>query len=169
MTTPSAQRSDPIAEARRQWLAHGWDEAADGMAMVTSLVRAQQLLMERIDTTLRPYGLSFARYEILRLLAFSRAGALKMNRLGSLLQVHPTSVTSAVNRLESQGYVERLRGETDGRVVLAALTESGREVAESATAALNKDVFEATGLDAGQVDQLTELLTAFRATAGDLP
>ena len=97
---------DPINEAHRQWVAHGWPDAADGMAMVTSVVRAQQLLMERIDAVLRPRGLTFARYEVLRLLSFARDAAMPMSRLGSLLQVHPTSVTSAVDRLVGQGYVE---------------------------------------------------------------
>ncbi|MFI2707882.1 MarR family transcriptional regulator, partial [Nocardioides sp. CER28] len=106
---------DPIREARRQWVAHGWDDAAPGMAMVTSIVRVHQLLMERIDAALRPHDLTFARYEILRLLAFTKFGALPMTRLGSLLQVHPTSVTSAVDRLEKQGFVRRSRGETDKR------------------------------------------------------
>ena len=70
--------------------------------------------MERIDAVLRPLDLTFARYEILRLLSFSQAGAMPMTRLGSLLQVHPTSVTSAVDRLERQGFVERMRREDDG-------------------------------------------------------
>ena len=109
---------DPISEAHRQWVAHGWADAADGMAMVTSVVRAQQLLLERIDAVLRPRGLTFARYEVLRLLSFAREAAMPMSRLGSLLQVHPTSVTSAVDRLVSQGYVERVRGDADRRVVL---------------------------------------------------
>ena len=95
--------------------------------MVTSLVRAQQLLMERIDAVLRPLELTFARYEVLRLLSFSSAGAMPMTRLGSLLQVHPTSVTSAVDRLERQGFVERQRRDDDRRVVLAAITDAGRD------------------------------------------
>jgi len=159
---------DPIAEARRQWIAHGWTDAADGMAMVTSLVRVQQLLMERIDATLRPHGLTFARYEILRLLAFSRGGSLRMMRLGSLLQVHPTSVTSAVDRLESQGYVERRRDEGDGRVVLAAITSAGRDTVEAATSSLNANVFEQPGLKPSEVAQLTGLLSTYRAAEGDL-
>jgi hypothetical protein len=53
---------DPIREAHAQWRAHGWDEAADGMAMVTSLARAHQLQMERIESVLRPYGLTFTPY-----------------------------------------------------------------------------------------------------------
>lgn len=164
----SAER-DPIREAHSQWLRHGWGQAADGMAMVTSLVRVNQLLMEHIDAVLRPFGLTFARYEVLRLLAFvaEGAGAMPMARLGSLLQVHPTSVTSAVERLVAQGYVQRQRSTTDRRVVLASLTAAGREVVEEATVGLNDAVFARPGLDPDQVHQLTTLLTALRAEAGD--
>ena len=158
---------DPISEAHRQWVAHGWADAADGMAMVTSLVRAQQLLMERIDAVLRPRGLTFARYEVLRLLSFTREAAMPMSRLGSLLQVHPTSVTSAVDRLVGQGYVERVRGDADKRVVRAVLTDAGREAVEAATAALNREVFEAPGLPGDEVRALTGRLTALRAGLGD--
>lgn len=156
---------DPIREAHRQWVAHGWADAADGMAMVTSVVRVHQLLMERIDAVLRPLDLSFARYEVLRLLSFTHAGALPMARLGSLLQVHPTSVTSAVDRLEKQGYVVRSRSEEDRRVVLAAITDAGREAVEAATVGLNSEIFEKPGLD--EVTELTALLTQLRAAAGD--
>ncbi|QBX54992.1 MarR family transcriptional regulator [Nocardioides seonyuensis] len=163
---PDASR-DPIAEAHRQWVTHGWTEAADGMAMVTSLVRAQQLLMERIDAALRPLDLTFARYEVLRLLSFSRSGSMAMTRLGSLLQVHPTSVSSAVARLERQEYVERTRGDADRRVVLATITEAGRKAVEEGTLALNAHVFEEPGLPGSDVRDLTERLTRLRAGLGD--
>jgi len=158
---------DPIREAHRQWVAHGWGSAADGMAMVTSVVRVQQLLLERIDAVLRPLGLTFARYEVLRLLSFSSAGAMPMTRMGSLLQVHPTSVTSAVDRLEGQGFVTRSRHDADRRVVLASITAAGRAVVESATSGLNEQVFEDPGLTSSQVTDLTALLDLLRARAGD--
>ena len=158
---------DPIGEARRQWVEHGWGDAAPGMAMVTSLVRVNQIVMERIEAALRPHRLSFARFEVLRLLAFTRAGALPMARLGSLLQVHPTSVTSAVQRLEAQGLVQRTRSEPDRRVVLAGITDAGREVVDAATAALNSEVFERPGLAPEDVGALTGLLGRLRAEAGD--
>jgi DNA-binding MarR family transcriptional regulator len=158
---------DPIREAHRQWVQHGWPEAADGMVMVTSLVRVQQLLMERIDAELRPLGLTFARYEVLRLLSFTSAGSMPMTRLGSLLQVHPTSVTSAVDRLERQGYVERLRRDDDRRVVLASITDTGRAVVEKATSGLNAEIFQRPGLDESDVAALTRLLDVLRADGGD--
>ena len=160
---------DPIHEAQRQWVEHGWADAADGMAMVTSLVRVQQLLMERINAALRPHELTFARFEVLRLLAFTRAGELTMTRLGSLLQVHPTSVTSAVGRLVAQGFVERVRSDEDRRVVRAVLTAAGRDAVEAATTSLNDHVFTDPGLEADDVRQLTDRLTALRTGLGDLP
>lgn len=158
--------ADPILEAHRQWLAHGWDDAADGMAMVTSVQRVQQLLTERIDGALKPHGLTFARYEVLRLLAFTKAGALPMTRLGSLLQVHPTSVTSAVDRLAAQGFVRRERTSTDKRVVHATLTDAGREAVDAATLDLNT-LFESPGLPADDVRRLTATLTDLRAGLGE--
>lgn len=157
---------DPIREAYRQWVDHGWEEAAAGMAMVTSLTRVHQILMERIDESLRPYDLTFARFEILRLLAFTRAGSLSMSRLGSLLQVHPTSVTSAVQRLEGQGFVTRSRDDLDKRVVRAAITNSGRRVIEPATVGVNA-VFAHPGMTPAEVATLVDLLGSIRAEAGD--
>ncbi|UDY22951.1 MarR family winged helix-turn-helix transcriptional regulator [Nocardioides sp. Kera G14] len=161
------RETDPIAEAARQWRAHGWEAAADGMTLVTSIVRVHQLLMEQIDATLRPFGLTFARFEALRLLAFTSKGELPMSKLGSLLQVHPTSVTSAVSRLEEQGFARRTPSETDKRVVLATITDSGRKIVEEATEALNSAVFNEPGPSHQDVATLITQLSGFRAVLGD--
>ena len=128
---------DPITEARRHWEAHGWHDAASAMAVVTSVMRVQQLLSAQVDAVLKPHGLTFARYEVLMLLSFSRRGALPLGKIGARLQVHPASVTNAVDRLERQRLVRRTPHPTDGRATLAALTPKGRSVAESATEDLN--------------------------------
>ena len=154
---------DPVAEARRQWVEHGWEAAADGMAAVTSLIRVQQILMQRIDAVLRPHQLSFARYETLMLLHFSRDGALPMSAIGRRLQVHPTSTTSAVDRLERQGFVIRRPYPGDRRAVLASITDGGRRVALAATADLNVKVFA----DPGIGPEAVPLLREARRAAGD--
>ncbi len=158
---------DPIEEAQRLWVEHGWHDAADGMAMVTAIMRVHQILMQRVDAVLRPLDLTFARYEILMLLSFTRAGALPMKRLGSRLQVHPTSVTSAVDRLEAQAYVERRSHPTDRRTVLAASTDEGRKAAALATVAINSEVFEQPGLSRPETKDLSRLLQTMRMHAGD--
>jgi DNA-binding MarR family transcriptional regulator len=158
---------DPVAEARRQWEAHGWDDAAPGMAAVTSLMRAQQIVLGRVEEVLRTFDLTFARYEVLMVLLFSRSGALPLSRLGDRLQVHPTSVTNAVDRLEATDLVRRLPHPSDRRTTLAGITDSGREVALAATEQLNTKVFADPGLDADGVDRLVGTLTEMRRRAGD--
>ena len=158
---------DPIAEAHRQWVAHEWSEAADGMAAVTSIVRAQQILFGRIDATLKPFALSFARYEILMVLTFSSRGSMPMSRLGSRLQVHPASVTSAVERLEGQGFVSREPDAADRRKVLATITETGRAIALAATEALNDQVFTSVGISKDETNELVAVLEILRRSAED--
>ena len=158
---------DPIEEARRQWAAHGWQDAAEGMAAVTSVMRAQQILQARVDGVLRPLGLTFSRYELLMLLHFSRAGALPVTKASARLQVHPTSVTNAVDRLEAAGLVVRAPHPTDGRGTLIKLTPAGRTAALSATAALNEQVFTAPGLPGKRVASLLSVLRELRRGAGD--
>lgn len=158
---------DPIAEARRQWQAHGWGEAADGMAAVTSLMRAQQIVLARVEEALRPHELTFARYELLMLLLFSRNGSLPLSRVGDRLQVHPASVTNVVDRLEGQGLVRRVPHPSDRRATLAEITEAGRQVVDAATRDLNDKVFSNPGLDPDDVDVLVSVLRTLRRTAGD--
>jgi DNA-binding MarR family transcriptional regulator len=155
---------DPIELARQNWIDAGWTEAADGMALVTSIVRVQQLFLARIEALLRPHGLTFARFEVLRLLAFSRRGVLPVGKIGERLQVHPASVTNAVQRLEEAGLVERRANPDDGRSVLAALTPAGRSLVERCTQVLNAHVFVGVPLDDDQAaDTLAGLRTLRRA------
>ena len=162
----TSTRLDPIAEAKRQWLDHGWEESASGMAAVTTITRVQQILAGRVEEARAPYGLTFARFEILRLLGFTRTGMLPMGKISDLLQVHPASVTSAVKRLEKDGLIRRVTDEDDNRVVLAVLQPRGRGLLEPATEAVN-DVFATTGLDDTGLDALVDLLNSIRHDAGD--
>jgi DNA-binding MarR family transcriptional regulator len=158
---------DPIAEARRLWAEHGWEEAADGMAAVTSLMRAHQIALARVEAVLRPHGVSFARYEVLMLLYFSRKGTLPMALIGERLQVHPTSVTNAVDRLEAAGLVRRRPHPDDRRATVVELLDAGRALAETCTAALNAEVFSAPWITPGARTSLVDVLTELRRDAGD--
>jgi DNA-binding MarR family transcriptional regulator len=156
---------DPIDEAARQW-GMRWG-AVDQMHAVTSLMRVQQLVLAELDELLRPHGLSFARYEALVLLTFSRTGELPLGKMGERLQVHPTSVTSIVDRLEAAGLVVRRRHPEDGRAVLAGITEDGRTLVEAATADLVEARFALGDVPAETLHDLSEMLRPVRAAAGD--
>jgi DNA-binding MarR family transcriptional regulator len=167
MSAPATPGRDPIAEARRQWRAHGWDAAADGMAAVTSVMRAQQLLLTQIDGALRPFGLTFARYELLRLLSFASEQRMTMLRAGHRLQVHPTSLTSLAARLKDDGLIERVVNPDDGRSAILVLLPAGLELVEQATSVLNEAVFEQVGLEPDDIATLVDVLGRVRAARGD--
>jgi DNA-binding MarR family transcriptional regulator len=156
---------DPIDEAARQWGLR-WD-AVDQMHAVTSLMRVQQLVLAQLDEILKPHGLTFARYEALVLLTYSKKGALPLGKIGERLQVHATSDTSIIARLQAAGLVVRRPHPEDGRAVLAEITDTGREVVERATADLVDARFALTALTPDQLHQISDLLREVRAHAGD--
>lgn len=158
---------DLLGEARRQWELHFGEEPAPSMAAVTTLMRAQQILMSHLNQLLAPFDLTFARYEVLMLLYFTRDGALPLGKIGERLQVHATSVTSLIDRLERDGYVERVPHPSDRRTTLGRLTDSGRQVAIETTGILNGDEFGLSALDSPSHEQLILLLNQIRETGGD--
>jgi len=156
---------DPIERAAEIW--EDTFGPADAMAAVTSVMRAQQLLLAELDGLLRPHQLSFARYEALILLTFSRRGALPLRVIGERLMVHPTSVTNTINRLVGLGLVVRRPNPRDGRGTLAEITAAGREVAARATADLMAARFGMGGYRTDELGQLFTLLRGLRLAAGD--
>jgi DNA-binding MarR family transcriptional regulator len=156
---------DPVRRAQQLWRAR-W-AADDSMAAATSIMRVQQLLLARYDEALRAHGLTFARYEALVLLTFSRSGRLPLSKIGERLMVHPTSVTNIVQRLEQAGLVDRVPNPRDGRGTLAGVTPAGRAVVEAATADLVALDFGLESLDAGEREQLFALLRKVRLHAED--
>jgi DNA-binding MarR family transcriptional regulator len=166
MVRPLGLPFDPIERAGQTWEERFGPASA--MRAATSVFRVQQILLARFDEVLKPHGLTFARYEVLVLLTFSRTGELPLKVIGSRLMVHPTSVTNAIDRLVAAGYVDRRPNPNDGRGVLAAITDAGRAVVEVATA-------ELTGLDFGLGDlsepdraELFDVLKRVRIGAGDV-
>lgn len=156
---------DPIERAAELW-ERRWGPSP-AMAAVTSIMRAQQILLAELDAVLRPYGLTFARYEALVLLIFSRTGALPLRKVGERLMVHPTSVTNTIDRLERQGLVRRRPNPQDGRGVLAEITARGREVVEEATRDLMAVQFGLGSYDAEGQHEIFRLLRHLRVEAGD--
>jgi DNA-binding MarR family transcriptional regulator len=159
---------DLLREARRQWESHWGEEPAPAMTAVTTLMRAQQILMAHLNEQLEPYELTFARYEALMLLYLSGNGSLPMGKIGERLQVHATSVTSLIDRLERSGYVTRVPHPSDRRTTLARITPEGREVADRATALLNNDRFGMSALPASAHEELIALLDRIREVGGDV-
>jgi DNA-binding MarR family transcriptional regulator len=167
---PPPLEFDPIDRAGDLWQRHWPDEDADvyaAMRAVTSIMRAQQILIAELDALLRPYGVTFSRYEALVLLSYSREGALPLSKVGERLQVHATSVTNVIDRLEAAGLVRREPNPRDGRGTLAVITADGRDVVTKATAELNAARFGLGALGTPELGDVFALLRQLRLDAGD--
>ncbi len=165
MAEPLDLDFDPIDRAASIWRERfGPSEA---MAAATSIMRVQQLLIGEFDRICRPYGLTFARYEALVLLSFSRTGALPMAKIGERLMVHPTSVTNTIQRLEGAGFVTREPNPRDGRGTLARITQSGRDAVGRVTTELMEAEFGLRALGGDDRKQVFDILRGLRVAAGD--
>jgi DNA-binding MarR family transcriptional regulator len=162
---PLSLAFDPIARADELWRSR-WG-SVPSMGAITSIMRAQQILLGQVDAVVKPYGLTFARYEALVLLTFSKAGELPMSKIGERLMVHPTSVTNTIDRLVRSRLVEKRPNPNDGRGTLAAITERGREVVESATRDLVAADFGLSAYDDEECAEIFALLRPLRIAAGD--
>lgn len=158
---------DLVAETRRNWTTRGLREA-EAMVAATSLARAQQIVLGRINQALAEYDLTFSRYEALALLSFARNQSMAMSRVGERLQVHPTSVTSTIDRLERDGLVARTPNPDDRRSTLVALTPDGAEVLDKATASLEAIRWGMGEIRDAQLAELAGGLGQLRASAGDV-
>jgi DNA-binding MarR family transcriptional regulator len=166
MVRPLGLPFDPIERAGETWEQRFGPASA--MRAATSVFRVQQILLARFDEALRPHRLTFARYEVLVLLTFSRTGELPLKVIGSRLMVHPTSVTNAIDRLVAAGYVRRRPNPDDGRGVLAGITQEGRAVVTTATAALTTLDFGLGDLPEPERESLFDILRRVRRGAGDI-
>ena len=161
---------DPVDRAGESWATH-YPDAGEGvysaMRAVTSVMRAQQILIAGLDAALKPFGLTFSRYEALVLLTFSSTGALPLSKIGERLQVHATSVTNVIDRLEASGLVRREPNPRDGRGTLAVITDAGRTAADLATKELHRNQFGLAGLTDEELQRLFGILRRLRVEAGD--
>jgi DNA-binding MarR family transcriptional regulator len=165
VTTDPKLPFDPIERAGDIWSERIGESRS--MKLATSIMRVQQLVLAELDGTLKPYGITFARYEVLVLISFSAEGSLPLSKIGERLMVHPTSVTNAIDRLEAQGLVKRRPDVADRRRTLAELTAKGKDVLEQSTKALMAIDFAIDGLSDKDQDKTYALLRSLRSSAGD--
>lgn len=157
---------DPVEASRERWIQQGWGDTASGMAAVVSVMRAEQIFLNRAAAILRPLGLTFARYQVLGMLRW--AGPLTLGAVGHRLWITPATVTSAVDRLENAELCRRVAHPTDARATLVEITAKGRRLFDRSVEMLNADLFGTVGLEEHELELLVGLIGKIRAAEGDV-
>lgn len=132
------------------------------------LVEAQRRLHRIFDRSLRDgAGISIVWYEALLRLARAAGQNMPINELGEAMVLSSGGATRLVDRLEQQGYIERVACPTDRRVSWAHLTKAGNTVLAQATEIHLRDLDEhfVDKLDASEMSELTGLLRRLRSEA----
>lgn len=94
-----------------------------------ALLHTHHDVMRQLDAELREeHGLSMSAYDVLLRLTRAPDRSLRMTELAERVMVSPSGLTRTVDRLVSKGLVERDRFDGDARVMLARLTDLGRQV-----------------------------------------
>lgn len=156
---------DPVEASREVWIEQGWGDSAHGMAAVVSIMRAEQIFLNEATELLRPFDLTFARYQVLGMLRWT--GPITLGKLGDRLWITPATVTNSIDRLEKAELCRRVPHTEDARATLAEITPKGRKLFDKAVAVLNEKLFGAVGLSHDELDQLVRLVRKIRAGAGD--
>lgn len=157
---------DPVEASRARWIEQGWRDRAAGMAAVVSVMRAEQIFLNRANDILRPLGLTFARYQVLGMVRW--AGPLTLGAVGRRLWITPGTVTNSIDRLEAAGLCRRVSHPTDARATLVEITAKGRRLFDRAVEKLNADLFGTVALDEEELSLLVGLLGKIRAAEGDV-
>lgn len=133
-------------------------EAAVALLRTASGVR--RLLARVVEAE----GLSFAQYNVLRILKGAGAEGLPTLAIRERLVEEAPGITRLVDKLEAAGYLRRERGMPDRRQVLCRLTPAGRALLARLDPQVDAaDEAAMAGLDDGQLARLVRLLDALRA------
>lgn len=88
------------------------------------LARAYGALASYIEASVAAEGLCLSDFMVLEVLLHK--GPLTISAIGEKVLLANASMTSAVDRLEQRGFVERLSSQDDRRIRIVALTKQGR-------------------------------------------
>jgi DNA-binding MarR family transcriptional regulator len=120
------------------------------------------------DTHLGASELSHAQFELLSEL--HERGELPAGELASAARLTPATVTQMLDHLAEQGHVERVRSQTDRRVVVSRLTRQGRRAIEAKRAAWKSRWEQALeGVDADELRAATRVLQRLGTMVDDVP
>ena len=122
------------------------------------LQRTAECLMNRLNQTLKPHGVSPTQYNALRILRGAGPDGLPCGEVAARLINQDPDVTRLFDRMEKPGWIVRDRSRTDRRVLLARITNEGLRL----LASLDEDIQNYHRATMGHLTQ-TDLLELGRS------
>jgi len=143
------------------------DKPGRAPAGLFSLLHTAGAAQAHVESKLAAVDLSLAKLAALSVLR-DAGESLPLSQLGRQLQIHQTSITSLVDRLEKQGLIKRTPHPTDRRSTIAQMTPSGRDLLREAIKLLNSELYRDLGLTGNEARLLIGLLMKMRSSWNDI-
>ncbi len=113
---------------------------------------------------LKPWDLSPAQYNVLRILRGARPGGLACREIGERMVTRDPDITRLLDRLEQRALTGRSRESKDRRVITVRITPAGLEVLKKLDGAVERFTHNHLGkLGAERLRSLIETLESVRA------
>lgn len=103
-----------------------------GVHLWLILMKAHEALRRHAEQHIHSLGIGFSDFQVLE--ALLHKGPTPVNEIGRRVRLTSGSITSAVDRLEAKGLVERQLDTADRRARVVHLTNSGRKLISCAFA-----------------------------------
>ncbi|HET6825427.1 MAG TPA: MarR family transcriptional regulator [Amnibacterium sp.] len=133
-----------------------------------SPLRASRALLAIVARSLAPVleEVTLPQFRVLVLLA--TRGPTRVGNLAAQLEVHPSTFSRALDRLEAAGWVARSANADSRREVLVSITAAGSTLVGDVTAKRRAELDRVVAaLPAGERDQVLRALAVFADAAGE--
>lgn len=136
-------------------------------AVMSRLNAVARLSRTALASRLLAHGFYAGQDQIM--ISLDREDGQTPGQLAQRLGVRPPTVTKTINRLQTQGYVEKRASETDARQSNIYLSEQGREAIRAIEKAVRKTEKQALkGLDKKEQKALLKLLARIEANMSEV-
>ena len=130
-----------------------------------NVLRTASALQEALHVLFKPYGISQAQYNVLRILRGASPPGLPCKEIGERMVTRVPDVTRLLDRLEARKLVLRERDTNDRRVVLARITPEGRALIDELDGPIRQiHLRQLSHLGQDKLEQLIVLLEEARDT-----
>jgi len=124
-----------------------------------TLMRSADFLHRAFQQRLKPFGLTGAQYNVLRILRGAQLNGLTCSAIGRMMITPEPDITRLLARLKTQKFVRQQRDRQDRRVVWTHITPQGLQVLENLDETVNQAPRELLKeLTCAEVGELTRLL-----------
>ncbi|MBB6217112.1 MarR family 2-MHQ and catechol resistance regulon transcriptional repressor [Anaerosolibacter carboniphilus] len=94
--------------------------------VIIELKKTSDILEELHSQFFSRYGISNTKFNVLAILYNGPMEGMILSEISELMLVTKGNMTGLIDRLEKQGFVERIRDDDDRRKISAVITEEGR-------------------------------------------